>query len=83
MRSGSGLQRSPASSGASSTATTIWTTSTTGNTRIAERDCRAVISLSSPTPAASAVAASQTSAIHQPPEDMPSARNFVLKPVQA
>ena len=83
MRSGSGLQCSPASNGASTTATTIWTTSTTGNTRMAERDWSAVISLSSPTPAASAVAANQTSAIHQPPEDTLSARNLVLKPVQA
>ncbi len=60
--SASGLQLSPASSGASSTATTIWTTSTTGKTRIAERLCSAVISDSSPAPPAATVAPSHSAA---------------------
>jgi hypothetical protein len=79
----SGLQLSPASSGARSTATTIWTTSTTGKTRIAERLWRAVISESSPVPPATAVAASHARATSHVPEDTPSARNFVLNPVHA
>jgi len=83
MGSGSGLQLPPASSGASSIATTICTTSTTGKTRIGERLCKAVISLSKPTPPAVAVAPSHTAAATHAPVDMPSARNFVLKPVHA
>ena len=83
MTSGSGLQLSPASSGASSTATTICTTSTTGKTWIGERVCSAVISHSSPMTAAAAVAASQTAANTYAPAESSSVRNFVLKPVHA
>jgi len=67
MRSGLGLQLPPASNGASSTATTICTTSTTGKTRTAERLCKAVISLSRPTPAAAAVAPSHNAATTHAP----------------
>ena len=83
MTSASGLQLSPASSGASSTATTICTTSTTGKTWIGERVCSAVISHSSPTTAAAAVAASHTTASRYAPDVSSSARNFVAKPVHA
>ncbi len=83
MMSGSGLQLPPASNGASRTATTICTTSTTGKTRTGERLCKAVISLTRPTPAAPAVAPSHNAAATHAPLDMPSAMNLVLKPVQA
>jgi hypothetical protein len=50
---------------------------------MAERLCKAVISLSKPTAAAAAVAPSHSAAATHAPEDIPSARNFVLKPVHA
>ena len=75
--SGSPFQRSPASSGASSTATTIWITSTAGKTRIAERAWRTVISLSRPRPAAPPAAASHASAVGHSPPSSASATTFV------
>ena len=49
------LKRSPNRIGASATGITVCVTNTTGATWIAGRDCRALISLSTPTPDAAAV----------------------------
>jgi len=49
------LKRSPSSSGASTTGTAVCVTNTTGATWIAGRSCKALISLSAPTPDAAAV----------------------------
>src|SRR5215210_3795679 len=73
----------PARTGASTTATTIWTTSTIGKTRVAGRAWRAVISLSSPNTAPPIVAPTQITTAPQAPEARASAANLVEKPVHA
>ena len=76
-------QCSPTSSGASSTGTSVSTAKTTGATCVTGRCCSALISLSTPTPAAIPVRPSQSRSDGQAPCESASENSFVAMLLQA
>ena len=81
--SGVPLQPSPASSGASSTGSTVWALKTSGATWLAGRVCRAVFSLSTPTTAAIPTRSAHSQALNQAWAERSSETSFVTKPLSA
>jgi len=76
-------QRSPATTGARPTGTTVVTTATTGATRVAGAVWSADISLSVPTPAATSIVGSQTASPVQAEAAAVSAASLVSRPSRA
>ena len=75
-------KRSPNSTGANATGTIVWVTNTTGATWIAGRACRELISLSTPTAEAAAVARPQAAATARCPCERSSEASLVAMPLQ-